>query len=59
MQLTIEVEDVDKVHEKIKTKRVEIKVDLRDKPWGERHFVIEDSNRMGIDIVNYTQPLEN
>ena len=56
MYLTIEVADVDKIYEEIKERGVEIKVDLRDEPWGDRHFAIEDPNGIGIDIVRYTKP---
>ena len=56
MYLTIEVEDVDKVYEEIKKKGVDIKVTIRDEPWGDRHFAIEDPNGIGIDIVKYSPP---
>lgn len=56
LYLTIEVEDVDKVYEDIKSKGVEIKVEIRDEPWGDRHFAIEDPNGIGIDIVKYSAP---
>lgn len=59
MYLTIEVEDIEKLYQEIKNKGVEIKVAIRDEPWGERHFAIEDPNGIGIDIVQYTKPLEN
>ena len=59
MYLTIEVENVDELYENLQRKRVEIKVKMRDEPWGERHFAIEDPNGIGIDIVKYTQPLKN
>lgn len=59
MYLTIEVEDVDKIYEDIKAKGVAIKVEIRDEPWGDRHFAIEDPNGIGIDIVRYTAPEEN
>ncbi|GAA0719551.1 hypothetical protein GCM10009430_18750 [Aquimarina litoralis] len=59
MYLTIEVDDVDQLYEEVKTKDIVIKVELRDEPWGERHFAIEDPNGIGIDIVKYTEPLEN
>lgn len=59
MYLTIEVENVDELYNDLKNKGVSIKVDIRDEPWGERHFAIEDPNGIGIDIVKYTQPLEN
>ncbi|NSL85969.1 glyoxalase [Chitinophaga sp. Mgbs1] len=51
--LTIEVDDVDAVYREIKDKGVEIKIELREEPWGDRHFAIEDPNGVGIDIVTY------
>lgn len=56
--ITIEVDDVDSLYKKIKEKRVEIKVDLRDEPWGDRHFSIEDPNGVKIDLVRYQPPVE-
>ncbi len=56
MYLTIEVEDVDKIYNKLKEKEVEIKIELRDEPWGDRHFAIQDPNGVGIDIVQYQAP---
>lgn len=56
MYLTIEVDDVDTLYKEVKDKGVDIKVDLRDEPWGDRHFAIEDPNGIGIDIVKYSQP---
>lgn len=54
--LTIEVEDVDKVYEIVKAKGVAIELDLRNEPWGDRHFAIVDPNGIGIDIVHYHAP---
>ena len=54
--LTIEMDDVDVLYNTLKSKGVEIKVDLRDEPWGDRHFAIEDPNGIGIDIVKYYEP---
>lgn len=51
---TIEVDDVDKVYDEIKKKGIPIKIELRDEPWGDRHFAIQDTNGVGIDIVKYT-----
>ncbi|MDN5211945.1 VOC family protein [Fulvivirgaceae bacterium BMA12] len=56
MFITIEVEDVDKIYEALKAKNVEITVDIRDEPWGDRHFAIVDPNGIGIDLVTYTAP---
>jgi len=54
--LTIEVEEVDKIYTSLKEKGVDITIDIRDEPWGDRHFAITDPNGIGIDIVTYTQP---
>ncbi len=54
MYLTIEVEDVDKIYNEIKKKGIEIKIDIRNEPWGDRHFAIQDPNGIGIDIVKYS-----
>lgn len=58
MYLTIEVEDVDQVYNEIKKKGIAIKIELRDEPWGDRHFAIQDPNGIGIDLVKYT-PQQN
>lgn len=54
MYLTIEVDDVDSIYNDIKKKGVSIKIDIRNEPWGDRHFAIEDPNGIGIDIVKYS-----
>ena len=56
--LTIEVDDVDAWHEKMIAKGVTIKISLRDEPWGDRHFAIEEPNGIGIDIVKYSGAAE-
>ncbi|PKA98349.1 glyoxalase/bleomycin resistance protein/dioxygenase superfamily protein [Flavobacteriaceae bacterium MAR_2009_75] len=58
MYLTIEVKNVDELYNKIKEKNVDIKIPIRDEPWGDRHFAIEDPNGIGIDIVTYSEPDE-
>lgn len=52
--LTIEVEEVDKLYETIRKKGIEIKIPIRDEPWGDRHFAISDPNGVSIDIVKYS-----
>ena len=54
--LTIEVEDVDKVYQDLISKGVAIAIELRDEPWGDRHFAIVDPNGIGVDILTYTHP---
>ncbi|SMO32302.1 Glyoxalase/Bleomycin resistance protein/Dioxygenase superfamily protein [Saccharicrinis carchari] len=56
MYLTIEVEDVDQIYDELKKKGVSIKIDIRNEPWGDRHFAIQDPNGVGIDIVKYSPP---
>ena len=52
--LTIEVDDVDSVYKELKAKNIQIKIELRDEPWGDRHFAIADPNDVAIDIVKYS-----
>lgn len=59
MYLTIEMDDVDTLYQELKNKGVEIKVERRDEPWGDRHFSIEDPNGIGVDIVRYSTPESN
>ena len=56
LYFTIEVEDVDEIYNTLKHKGLEMKIELRDEPWGDRHFAIEDPNGIGIDIVKYSPP---
>ncbi|NMH87997.1 VOC family protein [Flavivirga algicola] len=56
--LTIEVAKVDKVYKQLKDKGIEIEIEIRNEPWGDRHFAIVDPNGIGIDIVTYTEPKE-
>ena len=54
MYLTIEVDDVDALYQTLKKKGVAIKIDIRNEPWGDRHFAIQDPNGVGIDLVTYS-----
>lgn len=56
--LTIEVEDVDALYESVRRKNVPIAIEMRDEPWGDRHFAIVDPNGVGIDLVRYRAPQE-
>lgn len=59
MYLTIETDDVDKLYNELKQKGAEIRIELRNEPWGDRHFAIQDPNGIGIDIVTYSPPAED
>lgn len=54
MYLTLEVNDIDHIYTAIKKRGVKINIDIRNEPWGDRHFAIQDPNGIGIDIVKYT-----
>ena len=56
--LTIEVDNVDEVYKQLKSKGVQMEIEIRNEPWGDRHFAIKDPNGIGIDIVTYTKPEE-
>ena len=53
--IAIDVEDVDAEYQRIKTLGTPIEVEIRDEPWGDRHFVIVDPNGIGVDIVQHKQ----
>lgn len=56
--LTLEVDDLELIYHELKKKEVEIKIEMRQEPWGDRHFAIQDPNGIGIDIVKYLPPTE-
>jgi uncharacterized glyoxalase superfamily protein PhnB len=54
--LTIEVENVDEIYNRLKNRGIPMAIEIRDEPWGDRHFAIKDPNGIGIDMVRYTKP---
>ena len=56
MYLTIEVEDVDNLYQEVVAAGGKPIFELRDEPWGDRHFAIQDPNGVGIDLVQYQAP---
>ena len=53
--LTIEVDDVDAEYARIRALNIPLVVDIKDEPWGDRHFAIVDPNGIGIDMVKHTE----
>ena len=51
MWVTVDVEDVDTEYTRIRSLGVSIAVELRDEPWGDRHFAVLDPNGIGVDVV--------
>ena len=53
--LTIEIDNVDSYYEHIKSKGIDIALDIRSEEWGDRHFALIDPNNIGIDFVTHTK----
>ncbi|MBD2259356.1 VOC family protein [Pseudanabaena sp. FACHB-2040] len=51
--ITIDVEDANAEYQRIAAMGIPIEVELRDEPWGDRHFVVVDPNGIGVDIVQH------
>ncbi len=49
--MAVEVDDVDAEYRRIQALGVPLAVDLRDEPWGDRHFAIIDPNGVSVDVV--------
>lgn len=56
MILSFEVADVDAEYIKLKTAGVTICEELKDKPWGERSFVINDPNGVHLYLYKSISP---
>lgn len=53
--LVFEVEDAQAEYQRIRAMGVPIAVELRDEPWGDRHFSVIDPNGIGVDVVQRIQ----
>jgi len=51
MWVTIDVDDVDVQHERIRSLGIPIAAPIRDETWGDRHFVVLDPNGIPVDLV--------
>ncbi|HBH40032.1 MAG TPA: glyoxalase/bleomycin resistance/extradiol dioxygenase family protein [Curvibacter sp.] len=51
MWITVDVDDVDAQYARIRGLGTPIEVELRDEPWGDRHFAVRDPNGIGVDVV--------
>jgi len=52
----MEVEDVDGEYQRVKALNLPIALELRDEPWGDRHFAVTDPNGIAVDVVKYSPP---
>ena len=56
--IRIEVDDVDAYYARLNETDIEMLEDIRDEPWGERHFNFLDPNGVTVDISMVTEPSE-
>ena len=49
--LSIEVDDVDALYEKAKSRHIEITYDIKDEDWGVRRFFVKDPNGVTINLL--------
>ena len=49
--LSVEVSDVNKMHQKAKALQLEIVYPITDEPWGVRRFFVKDPNGATINLV--------
>lgn len=54
--LNFEVEDVDAIHARLADAGLPMLVDLRDEPFGQRHFITRDPNGVLIDVITPIPP---
>lgn len=51
--IVIDVDDVDAEYTRIKSLGVAIEFEIKDEPWGDRHFVLKDPNGIAVDVVQH------
>lgn len=57
--LNFEVDNVDKVYSKIiSNSNIKILIDIKNEDFGQRHFIIENSDKILFDIIQIIPPTE-
>lgn len=54
--VTVDVDDVDEVHQRAVAAGHQPVVPLRDEPFGQRHFMLSDPNGTLLDIIQWIRP---
>ena len=49
--LAMEVDDADREFQRLRGLGAPIVLPLRDEPWGDRHFALQDPSGIGVDVV--------
>ena len=55
--ITFDVPGIDALYRRAKEADIPIAIELRDEPWGERHFSVVAPNGLALDFVTYQGPL--
>ncbi len=56
MLLNFETDEVDTLYRTFKEDERKIHLELRDEPWGQRHFISEDPNGIAVDVIKVIPP---
>ena len=59
MLLNFEVEDVDALYQNLKSRGLPMLLELRDEPFGQRHFITRDPGGVLIDVIKPIPPSED
>lgn len=57
--ISFEIEDVDGEYRRARAHGLPILQELRDEPWGQRHFITRDPNGVLIDVIQPIPPDES
>lgn len=56
--LNFELDDVDSFYQECKSQKLSVILELRDEPWGQRHFILSDPSGVMIDVIKLIEPSE-
>lgn len=54
MWVSFEVDDVDAEYARLRAAGIAMDLEIKDEPWGQRHFSFRDPNGVAIDIMKKT-----
>lgn len=54
--LNIEVDDVDEEYARLAASGVDMLQELRDEPWGQRHFIVDAPDGVMVDVIKPIPP---
>ena len=57
--LNFEVDNVDAEYERVLASGLDVQLALRDEPFGQRHFIVQDPNGVLIDVIQPIPPSED